>query len=75
MKKVAIDQERCKGCGLCARYCPRKILLISNMVNRDGYRVVACVDDEACIGCLSCAHICPCASFEICKDQPIAIGG
>jgi len=60
---------------LCTYYCPKKILIVSDLVNQDGYRVVACTDDERCIGCLSCAHICPCACFEIYREQPVVTGG
>lgn len=75
MKKVLIDQGRCKGCMLCVKYCPKKILLATNMVNQDGYKVVACIDEDACIGCLSCANMCPSACFEIFKEQPVLAGG
>jgi len=75
MKKVVIDKGRCKGCMLCAVYCPKKILLISDMVNQDGYKVVTCINEDACIGCGSCATICPSACFEIYKEQPVMTGG
>jgi 2-oxoglutarate ferredoxin oxidoreductase subunit delta len=74
VKRVVIDQAGCKGCMLCALYCPKKILIIGDEVNQDGYRVAVCVDDEACIGCLNCAAICPSASFEIYREEPVAAG-
>ena len=74
MKRVSIDRSRCKGCMLCAVYCPKKILLIGDEVNQDGYRVAACVDDEGCVGCLNCALICPSACFEIYREVPVAAG-
>jgi len=75
MKKIVIDKGKCKGCMLCTYFCPKKILLISNMVNQDGYKVVTCIDEDVCIGCLGCAHICPSACFEVYKEQPILTGG
>jgi 2-oxoglutarate ferredoxin oxidoreductase subunit delta len=72
--KVVIDQIRCKGCMLCAVNCPKKILVIGDKVNQDGYRVAVCEQDDACIGCLNCAYICPSACFEIYREEPVAVG-
>ncbi len=73
MKRVVIDQERCKGCGLCAQVCPRKILVLSNMVNTSGYHPVQCTDEEICMGCANCATVCPVTAFEIYKPVPIVV--
>jgi 2-oxoglutarate ferredoxin oxidoreductase subunit delta len=72
MGKVVIDGERCKGCMLCTAACPKKILLLSDMVNQDGYRIVTCKDEERCISCAGCAVICPSACFEIYRERPVA---
>ena len=38
--KVTFDQERCKGCGLCASVCPVKIIFLdSEVMNNKGYNV------------------------------------
>lgn len=60
MAKVTINSERCKGCGLCASVCPKKILKISvEKLNLKGYYPITCADQESCIGCAMCATICP----------------
>ena len=41
MGRVVIDEERCKGCELCATACPRRLLVVSNRLNSKGYRPVA----------------------------------
>lgn len=60
MAKVTIKKDICKGCGLCASVCPKKILKISTeKLNVKGYYPIICVDQDACIGCAMCATMCP----------------
>ncbi len=59
MAKVVFDEERCKGCGLCALQCPKKIVRLSDRINAKGYHPAECSDLAACIGCASCARMCP----------------
>lgn len=57
---VVIDEERCKGCGLCVEVCPTHTLqLAQDRFNQKGYRPVEATDAEACTGCATCAVICP----------------
>ncbi|MGZ3525717.1 MAG: 4Fe-4S dicluster domain-containing protein, partial [Thermodesulfobacteriota bacterium] len=37
MSKIEIDQERCKGCGLCTIVCPKTLIKIGGEINRQGY--------------------------------------
>ena len=54
MVKLTINEERCKGCGLCVRACPKKILQISKTkLNAKGYHPAEMTDIEACIACAS----------------------
>jgi 2-oxoglutarate ferredoxin oxidoreductase subunit delta len=59
MPKVRIDQEGCKGCGLCMRVCPKKIMQRSTKLNRKGYHPAEVSDMELCVGCAACAVMCP----------------
>lgn len=60
MPKITINQERCKGCGLCVEACPKKILAIDeNIVNSKGYSPVEMTDQDKCIACAFCARMCP----------------
>jgi 2-oxoglutarate ferredoxin oxidoreductase subunit delta len=57
--KVYIQEDACKGCGLCVIPCPKKILRLSDRLNARGYHPAECVDMDACIGCALCARMCP----------------
>ena len=69
MVRVTINEEVCKGCGLCIRACPKKIIELSKTkINAKGYRPAEVTDVEACIGCTSCARTCPDVAIYIEKD-------
>lgn len=57
--RLEFNKDKCKGCELCAGFCPKKILALGDTVNAKGYRPAGIVDQEACIGCQSCAMMCP----------------
>ena len=69
VSKVTIDENRCKGCGLCVRACPKKIMQLSKTkLNEKGYHPAECIDQEACIACASCAWTCPDAVITVEKE-------
>ena len=69
MVKVIINELICKGCGLCARACPKGVLELSKTkLNAKGYHPSEVVDQDACIGCASCARTCPDVAIRIEKD-------
>ncbi len=51
--EVSIIEERCKGCNICATYCPKKILGL----REDGKMEVK--DPGNCIACDLCELRCP----------------
>lgn len=57
--KVHIIWERCKGCGFCVAYCPRKVLEQSPEFNRRSYHPPVVVRPEACVNCRLCEALCP----------------
>lgn len=59
MDKLEFREDRCKGCGLCVDACPKKVLQVSDRINRAGYSVIECIDMEKCTSCTFCAEICP----------------
>ena len=69
MVRVTINENLCKGCGLCVRACPNHIIALSKTkINAKGYHPAAVTDMEACIGCTSCARTCPDVVIRIEKD-------
>ncbi len=62
---AAIDEERCKGCGLCIAACPQKVLAFSDRLNKSGYSVAEAAKPEACLGCAFCALTCPDVAIEV----------
>jgi len=71
---VIIDEDRCKGCGVCVTVCPAEILrLAEGRFNAKGYQPVEVTDPEECTGCAMCATVCPDVVFTVYRQrrQPV----
>jgi 2-oxoglutarate ferredoxin oxidoreductase subunit delta len=51
--EITFKEERCKGCGICVAFCPKKILTLNTL----GKIYVS--DKTACINCGQCELLCP----------------
>ncbi len=60
-----IDNNKCKGCGLCVTVCPKTVLEISDKVNTKGYFPVFQARPEDCIYCAMCCTMCPDVAITI----------
>jgi 2-oxoglutarate ferredoxin oxidoreductase subunit delta len=66
---IIIDQERCKGCGLCPTVCPKDCLAMDqDALNAKGYHPATLVNEEACTGCAICAVICPDVCITVLRE-------
>lgn len=56
--------ERCKGCGICAHFCPKQVLVITEL-NKS-----ALAPDRAqdCIACRQCEMRCPDYAIFVVKE-------
>ncbi len=69
MIRLTINEELCKGCGLCVNACPKDLLRISTTKeNAKSYNPAEMTNMEECIGCKSCALTCPDVCIEIVKE-------
>lgn len=64
-KKLSIDIERCKGCGLCVFYCPKKCLKLAEVFNKTGNHFIELTMEDVCNGCGTCYIMCPDYAVEI----------
>jgi 2-oxoglutarate ferredoxin oxidoreductase subunit delta len=62
LKEHVINQEWCKGCGICVHFCTRDVLQLDEMDTV----FVARADD--CIGCKLCELRCPDLAIEVCTQ-------
>ncbi|MFH0790084.1 MAG: ferredoxin family protein [Candidatus Omnitrophota bacterium] len=67
MAKITIDREKCKGCFLCAEFCPKKLLQKSTGLNKKGFSFVEIKNRSDCLSCAMCALICPDCCIEVYK--------
>jgi len=66
--KPEIDRERCKGCLLCVRSCPTKVLAADTSPNSWGYYPVKAVQADKCIACGSCYQVCPDVAITVYRE-------
>jgi 2-oxoglutarate ferredoxin oxidoreductase subunit delta len=60
LARVTVNEDVCKGCGLCTTVCPKKIMVLdTSKLNKKGYHPAHVFETEKCIGCAMCAVMCP----------------
>lgn len=63
LKELSINQNWCKGCGICVAFCPKQVLELN-----DRERAVA-VRPEDCIVCRLCEMRCPDLAILVIEDE------
>lgn len=57
--RVHVDVNLCKSCNLCVIICQKKVLELTDQVNKRGYNYVQPVREKDCVGCGQCERACP----------------
>jgi 2-oxoglutarate ferredoxin oxidoreductase subunit delta len=66
MGTIEIKTEWCKSCGACVSACTRKLIIIGDKINSQGYNFPVLLDpDGKCNGCALCAEMCPDVIIEV----------
>jgi NAD-dependent dihydropyrimidine dehydrogenase PreA subunit len=55
---LALDGEKCTGCGMCAEVCPHEVFIVN-------HRKAYISDKDACMECGACALNCPAAALSV----------
>ena len=62
--EITVLKERCKGCGICVAFCPKKILALDTLGK------IYVIDEKACINCGQCELRCP--DYAIYVEKKVA---
>jgi 2-oxoglutarate ferredoxin oxidoreductase subunit delta len=66
---IEVYRDWCKGCGICAAFCPKKVLAIDDT----GHSYAK--NPEACIRCGMCEMRCPDFAISVEQEEGKAKGG
>ena len=67
--RLVMTDERCKGCGYCIEFCPKKSLNQSDDINSKGYHLVSMEDGDKCTGCNICTMVCPDFAIRVVGEE------
>jgi 2-oxoglutarate ferredoxin oxidoreductase subunit delta len=67
--KVLVNEELCKGCGICMRLCPMKVLEKSSELSQRGVYIPIPTGKDKCTGCRICEYYCPDLAIYIEKNE------
>jgi 2-oxoglutarate ferredoxin oxidoreductase subunit delta len=57
-KKIVIYKDWCKGCGICAAFCPKVLAM-------DSLGKATVINSSNCSGCRQCEYHCPDYAIQI----------
>jgi 2-oxoglutarate ferredoxin oxidoreductase subunit delta len=69
--KIVIDEQLCKGCGLCVIACPHDLIEMSKEINKLGFlpAVISAEALQRCTACTFCAQVCPDVAIEVYREK------
>lgn len=66
--KIALDAEKCIGCGACANACPPRVISLTD----DGTERVFFLTMERCTYCARCQEVCPEKAIKLTQEFELA---
>jgi len=69
--KTVIDNDRCKGCGLCIEFCPQNHLRISDVLRWFCIHPVEPDEETECTGCKLCVLMCPDVAISLYREDTV----
>jgi len=69
MPKWVINEELCKGCGICIARCPMKVLGVADHLTPKGFHPATMLNEEKCTSCAICGRSCPDVAIEVYKPE------
>ncbi|MDR2517798.1 MAG: 4Fe-4S dicluster domain-containing protein [Spirochaetaceae bacterium] len=69
--KVLINRDLCKGCLLCIRSCPARVLEQDTEPNKTGSYPSKATEEniKKCIACGNCFEVCPDICIEVYEQE------
>jgi 2-oxoglutarate ferredoxin oxidoreductase subunit delta len=66
--EIVVNEQRCKGCGLCVEFCPQDCITITGKkISPSGFVLPEVVKSEACTACCICGWMCPDYAIDVYK--------
>ncbi len=65
MARIEVDEDLCKGCGICVEVCPPRVIDLSDRISLRGYHPARLTDANGCTGCAVCGKMCPDLAIEV----------
>ena len=66
---IEIVPERCKGCGLCVEFCPKRGIRLADCADGRGICIAVHCDEDSCTGCAICAAVCPDVAVRVYRAE------
>lgn len=67
MAMIKVENNFCKGCGICIVNCAKKCLDLSEDFNLFGNRYCIQTQPDKCTGCKICGIMCPDSAISVFK--------